>query len=282
MHGLRRPFGGALLALAMIFVIPLLANGNEGVRIARLTSPRAEAAHPIDPALDIAIASLKHVQTNVDDYSALFVKRCRVNGALPPLQFARLKVRNRKTEDDQITAPFSVYLDFLKPSNVKGREVIWVEGANDGEMTVHQGGMASFLTLNIDPEGTLAMRGQRYSIKEVGIENLLEIIVSTGYQDRQHGECEVKIHHDKKFGQINCTVLEITHPIKRDHFRFHRALVYLDNSLHLPVRYQAWTWPESPGGKPVLDEEYNYFKLQVNGGLSDSDFDAANPDYRFR
>jgi hypothetical protein len=266
----------------MISILPLLANGEEVIRIARLDSGRALTPHPIDPALEIVTDSLKHVRSNVDDYSALFVKRCRVNGVLPPLQFARVKIRNRKNEDDQIRTPFSVYLDFLKPSDVKGREVIWIEDANDGDMVVHQGGMASFLTLNIDPEGTLAMRGQRYSVKEVGIEKLLEKIISTGYQDRQHGECDVKIHHDKAFGKINCTVLEITHPIRRDHFRFHRAVVYFDNNLRLPIRYQAWTWPESPGGTPVLDEEYSYFRLQVNVGLSDTDFDPANPDYRFR
>lgn len=271
-----------LLVLVMILLTPLLANGQDVIRIARLRSPRPRSAHPIEPALEIAMASLQHVQGNVDDYTALFVKRCRVDGAMPPLQFARLKVRTRKTVNDHAVTPLSVYLDFLRPNSAKGREVIWVEGENNGNMVVHQGGMASFLTVNIDPEGFLAMRGQRYSIKEIGIENLLQQIITTSLQDRQHGECDVYIDRNKKLGKLTCTSIEIRHPEKRDHFRFHRALVYFDNSVNLPVRYQAWAWPETPGGKPVLDEEYSFFNLEVNVGLSATDFDAANPNYRFR
>lgn len=270
-----------LLALILIAVMPLLANGQEIDRIARLALPKQDLAHPIDPAMEIAHASLKHVQTNIDDYTALFVKRCRVGGVLPPLQYATLKIRNRKLEDQQLTTPLSVYLDFLRPSSVKGREVIWVESENNGNMIVHQGGFASFITTRLDPEGMLAMRGQRYSIKKIGIENLLEQFVATGLSDRQHGECEVQIQTDSKFGNVSCTVVEITHPIQREHFRFHRARVYFDNSVNLPIRYQAWLWPETQGGKPILDEEYNYFNLNVNVGLSASDFDPSNPEYRF-
>jgi hypothetical protein len=276
----------ALLAIAALssFLNPLLANGpdQDVVRVARLSAPHRPTKHPIDPALAIASSSLGHLQDNIEDYTAIFVKRCRVDGVLPPLQYARLKIRTRKISDGHIASPLSVYLDFLKPKSVKGREVIWIENENEGNMIVHQGGLASLLTLQIDPEGMLAMRGQRYSIREIGLENLLRKIVDTAHSDRQHGECEVEIRRDATFGTTECTLIEITHPVKRDHFRFHQARVYFDNELNLPIRYQAWVWPESPGGIPILDEEYNYFNLNVNGGLSASDFDSANPKYRFR
>ncbi len=256
---------------------------QEFLQIAKLEAPAVPAPHPLDPALAIAQSSYDHVCSNVNDYTALFVKRCRVGGEMPPLQYAKLKIRTRKVnqDDGSLVTPLSVYLDFLKPSSVQGREVIWVENANDGNLVVHQGGFASFLTTRLDPEGMLAMRGQRYSIKQIGIENLLRQIIQTGQSDRRFGECEVAIRDDVKFGPSNCTVLEITHPVKREHFRFHLARVYFDKELNVPIRYQAWTWPETPGGAPVLDEEYNYFKIQVNVGLSDSDFDETNPEYRF-
>ncbi|WP_160149338.1 DUF1571 domain-containing protein [Roseiconus lacunae] len=238
-------------------------------------------SHPIDPALEIAQKSLAHVKNNIDDYTALFAKRCRVGGELPPLQFAHLKMRNRKLENGSIVAPMSVYLDYLKPSSLKGREVIWVENAYDGKLVVHQGGLAGLITLHLDPEGSLAMRGQRYSIQSIGIEKLLEQVIEVASHDRNYGECLVEIDDDARLGQHRCTRVTITHPEKRDHFRFHRAVVLFDNDLQLPIRYCAWTWPTSPGGKPVLDEEYNYLKMQVNTGLSQSDFDPANPDYRY-
>lgn len=271
-----------LLAITLLTLMPLLASGEDVEHVARLDPPSHSSRHPIDPAIEIAMESLRHVRSNVDDYTAIFIKRCRVGGELPPLQYASLKVRNRKYDGDRLVQPFSVYLDFLKPSSVKGREVIWVENQNNGNLVVHQGGFASFLTTQLDPEGMLAMRGQRYSIKEIGIERLLEKLLVTAQQDRQHGECDVQIHLDKKFGQANCTVIDITHPVQRDHFRFHRAIVYFDNATKVPIRYQAWLWPKSPGEQPELDEEYNYFNLKVNVGLSASDFDPDNPSYRFR
>jgi len=251
-------------------------------RIARRSPSEPLRSHPLDPALELAQSSLEHLQSNVHDYTALFVKRCRVDGTLPPLQFARLKMRNRKIERGQIITPMSVYLDFLKPQSVKGREVIWVEGENNGDLIVHQGGLASFITVQIDPDGALAMRGQRYSIREIGIENLLHQFIETGLRDRQYDECEVTLDHNVKLGDQPCSLVEIVHPIARDHFRFHRARVYFDRQTQLPIRYQAWMWPQTPGGDARLDEEYNYFKLQVNVGLSASDFDPDNPEYRFR
>ena len=272
----------SMLALTLAAIAPMLACGEDIDRVARLSTPKPDLRHPIDPALEIARESLENVRANIEDYTAVFIKRCRVDGVLPRLQYASLKIRNRRLDGDQTVTPLSVYLDFLKPASVKGREVIWVEDANEGNMIVHQGGFASFLTTHVHPEGMIAMRGQRYSIKEIGIENLLEKIIATGQRDRNYDECEVKIHSDKKFGQSSCTMVEITHPVRRDHFRFHRARVYFDNALNAPIRYQAWLWPSTPGGKPVLDEEYNYFNLKVNVGLSATDFDPANPEYRFR
>ena len=37
------------------------------------------------------------------------------------------------------TSPFSVYMKFLAPENLKGQEVIYVEGANDGNLIGHAG-----------------------------------------------------------------------------------------------------------------------------------------------
>lgn len=262
--------------------------GQPAARISRLPTATdrgtsvARATHPIDAALEIAQASLRYLEQDVEDYTAMFVKRCRVNDSMPPLQFAKLKLRNRKWDGDQLVTPMGVYLDFLKPNSVKGREVIWVEGENDGNMIVHQGGYASFITAQIDPDGMLAMRGQRYSIREIGIENLLRKFIQVGLNDRLHDECDVRIDPEKSFGGKLCTLVEVHHPVRRDHFRFHRARVYFDNQTGLPIRYQAWMWPETRDGDPILDEEYNYFNLTLNVGLSPADFDPDNPEYRFR
>jgi hypothetical protein len=54
--------------------------------------------------------------------------------------------------------------------------------------------------------------------------------------------------------------------------------VFLDKTLDLPVRYEAYTWPTTPGGKPELLECYTFLNLKVNTGLQAQNFDPQ----RFR
>ncbi|WP_153555874.1 DUF1571 domain-containing protein [Roseimaritima sediminicola] len=248
----------------------------------RVPEPKTKS-HPLDPALAMAQASLQHIQNNVHGYTALFVKRCRVDGVLPPLQYAQVKVRNRKTDaNGDLKTPLSVYLKFLKPSDVRGREVIWVEGENEGKMIVHESGLKGMINVHLDPHGYLAMRGQRYPITEIGIENLVEKLIETGNRHRRYEECQVQFYRDARIGDVECTMLEVVHPERREHFDFHRARVYFDKQHNLPIRYESYSWPEQPGGQPVLEEEYSYVRLKVNPGLGDPDFDISNPEYDFR
>ena len=231
-------------------LILAVASAQDVPQVANVPADTLNDQHPIDPALDIANASLQYMRENIVDYTALFVKRCRVDGNLPPLSYMKLKLRNRKVENGVITTPMGVYLDFLKPSDVKGREVIWLEGANDGDIVVHQGGMSRFVTLYLDPNGYVAMRGQRYPITDIGIENLLVKIIRRATKDRQYDECDMKIYRDAKVGKTNCTMVELIHPVRRDHFDFHKARVYFSDDLKIPIRYKSWLWPAAPGQEP--------------------------------
>jgi hypothetical protein len=174
-----------------------------------------------------------------------------------------------------------VYLDFVKPSSVRGREVIWVEGQNEGKLIVHESGLANFVSLRLDPTSYLAMRGQRHPITEIGIENLLKKIIERGERDRQYGQCDVQFFRHAKIGDMQCTMLQVTHPERRPYFDFYRARIYFADSLKIPIRYESWSWPTQSGGDPVLEEEYNYLNVKVNVGLTDLDFDPQNPAYRF-
>jgi outer membrane lipoprotein-sorting protein len=71
------------------------------------------------------------------------------------------------------------------------------------------------------------------------------------------------------------------HPNYHASLDFHLARVFLDDELKMPIRYEAYGWPESPGAKPPLLEEYTYMDIKVNVGLADTDFDPSNPKYRF-
>jgi hypothetical protein len=59
------------------------------------------------------------------------------------------------------------------------------------------------------------------------------------------------------------------------------AEVFIDRELDLPIRYASYDWPAKAGEKPVPLEEYTYSKIKLNVGLTDQDFDPANPKYTF-
>jgi hypothetical protein len=279
----RTPPYYSWLAMATVLgfgATPSMSHGQQVVPNIGV-APHQQPAHPLDSALRTARASLQNIQANVGDYSALFVKRFRVDGELSEMQYANIKIRNRKTKDGKITTPMAVYLDFLEPDLVKGREVLWVEGKNNGKLIAHDMGFRSFLNVQLDPTGYVAMRGQRYPITEIGIEKLVLKMIEKVERDRQHGECQVRIRNASVNGTA-CTLLQVIHPVKRDHFDFHCAQLYFDKKLNLPIRYVSWSWPVKPGEKPVLEEEYTYLHMKVNVGLTDRDFDIGNSEYRFR
>ncbi|QDV23808.1 DUF1571 domain-containing protein [Aureliella helgolandensis] len=242
-----------------------------------------EAEHPLDPALKIAYSSLKNIQSSIHDYTAIVIKREQIGGTLGDYEYMGVKVRNRKMQNGQIVTPFSVYTAFLKPAAVKGREAIYIENQNDGKLVAHEGGMKGrFLpTVDLDPHGLMAMRGQRYPITDLGIENLVVKLIEKGERDRQRDECVVEFLKGAKVGGRECTVLSVKHPVPRPYFDFCHAQIFIDNELNIPVRYSAHTWPTTPGGEPQLLEEYTYQNIKLNVGLDDIDFDRNNPKYKF-
>jgi hypothetical protein len=258
-------------------------------RVTKASPPEAAQAadapksHPLDPALEMAGAALKRMRTEIRDYTCTMVKRERVNGKLLDHEYMFVKIRNRH-DNRRTKAPFSVYMKFLKPKSVEGREVIYVEGRNSGKMVAHEGGMKGKMlpTVWIKPTGALAMRNNRYPITEIGIENLTAKLIEKGERDRRLNEkCDVKFFKGAKINGRSCTCLQVTHPERRPYHDFHLARIFIDDEMNLPVRYEAYDWPAAAGGQPVLLEEYTYLNLKLNPRLSDADFDHRNPNYRF-
>ena len=62
---------------------------------------------------------------------------------------------------------------------------------------------------------------------------------------------------------------------------YYIAKVYVDIAMSLPIRFEAYDWPEQPEGAPQLIEEYTYLDLKLTDRLTDEDFDPDNPDYSF-
>jgi hypothetical protein len=236
--------------------------------------PGQTGEHPLMPTLRWAYTGMDNV-VKMQDYSATVAKRERIAGKVGDFEYMFVKLRHR---------PFSVYMYFLGPAALKGQEVIYIEGQNDGNMWAHPTGIRNTIvgTVSIKPDGPIAMRNQRYPLTELGILNLTRRLVEVGEQDVKYGECEVKFYKGAKINNRVCTCIEVIHPVPRRNFLFHLARIFVDDELNLPIRYESYDWPKEKGGPPELLEEYTYLNLKINNGFTDADFDIKNPNYKFR
>lgn len=224
----------------------------------------------LDRALALAQHSLKTLQT-VKDYTCVFTKRELVSGSMVE-ERNKMKVRHQ---------PFSVYLRVIEPTSSAGQEVIYVEGQNNGNLVAHTVGLGSNLIgrVNLDPEGIIAKRGNRYTIKDVGLKNLTKKLIDLGSRKELFRDSAVTIDKSE-FAERPCTMVEIKSPHPVGDFRMATARIAIDLVWDVPVLYEAHEWPAG-GGKPFLSETYSYFDLKFDVGLTDHDFDPDNPEYSF-
>ena len=236
--------------------------------------PGEAGEHPLMPTLRWAYSGLGNVE-KIQDYSATLAKRERIAGKVGDYEYMFVKLRHK---------PFSVYMYFLGPAALKGQEVLYVDGQNEGKMWAHTVGLQNtmFGTVSLKPDGPIAMRNQRYPLTELGILNLTRRLVEVGEQDVKYGECEVKFYEGAKINNRVCTCIEVVHPVPRRNFLFHLARIFVDKDFNLPIRYESFDWPKEKGGTPELLEEYTYLNLKLNNGFTDADFDLKNPNYKFR
>jgi hypothetical protein len=271
--------GAVILGLAFMTVdsqaqqapVRVAVNKGDGV---------AEKQHPLKPAIDIAKAALLNSRENINDYTATLVKRERIDGVLGVPEYIYIKVRNAKA-----TTPFSTYMYFVKPAIAKGREVIYVDGKNQNKMCAHEGGSglkAAIPDLWLDPAGFLAMKGQRYPVTEIGLENLIVQLIARAQRDMNAGMCKVQFRKGATINNRKCTMIQVVHPDKRAPYDFHVAQIFIDDELQVPVRYVSYDWPEAEGVRPKLIEEYTYLNVKLNNGFNDIDFDVDNPNYNFK
>ncbi len=233
---------------------------------------RRENEHPLMPILRWTEKERPQI-AEIKDYTAKLTKQENIDGVLHEPQVMEIKVRHE---------PFSVYIKTRYPAKLNGQEAIFVRGRNDNKIIAHGTGAERTVgTQRLVPDGFIAMRGQKYPITEMGLLNLVDKLLEVGRKDSKFGECEVKYVENVKVGERTCLMLEITHPTPRSNFIFHRARIFVDTEMELPIRYDSHDWPTDDGKKLPLIEEYTYENIKINVGLTDRDFDPQNPAYSF-
>jgi outer membrane lipoprotein-sorting protein len=227
------------------------------------------AEHPLRPAIQYAKACLEKIEA-LPGYEATFYKKEVVGTSVVSHQM-KIKVRHN---------PFSVYLLFQTPH--EGREVIYVEGQNNGKLIAHEAGFLSIAgSMELNPTDAIAMNENRYPITKAGIANTLKIMIKQWEDETKYGETEVKYYKDAKVGNVTCRVIESRHPEPRRQFNNHMVRLWIDSESGLPVRMQKYGFPKKPGTEPPILEDYTFLDLKTDIRLTDADFDRNNTKYSF-
>ncbi|MBI3861872.1 MAG: DUF1571 domain-containing protein [Planctomycetia bacterium] len=245
----------------------------DGARALRPDDSHEDSGSPLNEALRFG-RECRAALTPVVDYTAVFTKTELIDGKLCT-QVMDFKCRRR---------PFSVYLRNHRRGG-NGREVIFVAGANEGNLLVHEGGLKSIIgTLKLPPDSPRVMETNRHPITDVGLDRLIELAMDKWKTDRREADpaqVEVTFFHDVKIGSAVCDQVQIKHLRQRSTIGYQIGRVSVDRETGLPVHAEVFGWPARQGEEPPLLERYVYTEIRTNVGLTSRDFDPENDEYQF-
>lgn len=251
-----RPGSHALRRLIVVLAVTIACDLAHG--------PSARCETPLEEA----IRSLKEAgaaYAEVRDYTAVLHKQERVDGVMQPPETMRLKFRK----------PFHVYLKWIDAGHA-GREVLYVDGRNGNRLMAHEGGALGFIVLNLDPHGSLALRNSRHPITDTGIGRMLEVVSESMHRALAADELEVsRVSPDTVFGRRTRQIEGRLPADPAKGYYAPRVVMDFDVESKLPIRIAVYD------AENRLLEQYGYENLALDVGLTDRDFDPANPDYNF-
>lgn len=274
---LRQGDSGSQSSLSGVISVtaPLPASGDS----LEIQTPADGAESPtMAELIELAQKMLAHMRGNIRDYRGTLVKRERIGGRLGEDTRMEFKIRNPIASP---AAGLAAYLKFSEPSAARGREVIWVAGRNDNQLIVHEGGFLNLLRMQLAPDSSLAMLGNKYPITEIGMLRLAEKLIEKIDRGVDLSQCLIETRDAQIVGDRPCRLIQVTQPKSLPGADFYIAQVFLDTERQIPLRYAAFLWPDQTGDPPPLEEEYTYLDVELNVGLSDADFDPDNPQYNY-
>lgn len=268
-------------ALTTAFVVASLVASATADDSVATNEPRI--GHPLAWTFRYAKARSVYIREHIRDYSCRLIKRERIGGELQPHQFIEVKMRCERRRDGDLIHPMAVYMRYLAPGTVKDRRVLYVEGENNGKMLVRKGGrLLRYAKVEIDPNGSSARRESNYPVTDVGFDKMIERLIEIVKQDIENDPAatNTRVSHfrNARVGDRVCTHIQVVHPNRGDGIQFHRASLYIDDQLGVPIRLVVHDWPPSKDQTPPLMEEYMYVNLRLNVGLSDADFSRSRLD----
>jgi hypothetical protein len=226
----------------------------------RVTGPGPGAlAEPLALA-----AKARAAYAGVRDYSCVLIKREAAHGKLSPTHVIQFRMR---------VAPFSLHMAWQEPRAMKGQEVCYVEGKNNGDMRVKPAGLLGAVGfVSLSPDDPRAKQASRHRITDAGIGWVIQEC-STGWELERTLNLTTVRTGTYVYARTRCTRVELTHLGRAGgKIRHYRNVVYFDQQTNLPLRVENYDWPKTPGQPGELVEVYSYVNVRLNANLPDSVF----------
>lgn len=141
---------------------------------------------------------INKIFTSIDNVKTLrYSLQCneRIKGRM---QHAESKVKLQ-------ISPRKLYL------NIRGVEVLWIEGMNNGEALVNPNAFP-YMNLNLDTYGSLMRQGQHHTIHEMGYKYLADILKDGLKRAGDNIDKYFKILGEEKYNGRDCYKLSIAFP----------------------------------------------------------------------
>ncbi len=217
----------------------------------------------------------------IPSYTANFFKQERVDGTLLDGQMVQMKIQHE---------PFGVYMKWI--TGDKGRELLYVDGENEGKMLVHAGGWKARLVpaLKLDPEGSIAMRESRHPCTMAGLRGMMLKMLADRENDLVYADdVDYAVAENQTFDDRDCIAFQVEH-FAREHSPVYRKSVYFfdrEHSIPLFVKNHGWPAEGAEVDPATLDDEtliehYTFTELDLATRLASADFERTNRKYKFR
>jgi outer membrane lipoprotein-sorting protein len=223
------------------------------------TDPTIASSGEVDTLLNDTIERFQHVS----DYTCTLEKKVNKNGKI--LYDPEIYVKYKK--------PAKYYFKW-EEGRFKGQEVIFAEGENNNHVVAHSSGLFGFITLQLDPEGTIAMRRNHHSLLRSGMEKIFDILEDSYNLHKKAGYGNIEIKGEGNIDGRTTLIVQGDFPEKRG-FYARKIIIYLDKELIIPLKVTVYDWSGE------LFEEYVFHDLKLNVGWDEKDFDPENSEYNF-
>ena len=237
-------------------------------RIASLAAlSRDRVAAILDHTDDwVMLETSKRALAEIACYTATVEKQERIDGKLGTAEVIALKVRH---------APAALHLRWLAGPH-KGRDLVYdPERFGPDKVRAREGGLLGVLPVTIGLDSSLARRGTRHRLTEVGLLPLVQMMEREHLRGAERNEI---VRRNLGISELDGRpVYRVERTMPRDPGRgyyAYRSVHRSDYLRALEVELQVFGFDEQ------LAERYTYRDIDTTAHLGDEDFDPANRAHR--